>query len=147
MNSKGFTLIELLVVVALMGILVAIAMPMFSEYRERAFDSKVLNMARSFVQAEEAYNTDNETYLDCTINNGASSCGALPGLENISYNGFSSAMKGLTSGLLVGVCHVKAPHGYAFVSDPSHMFYTSNTFHSINIGGVGSCSGNTFSGV
>ncbi|WP_276488429.1 prepilin-type N-terminal cleavage/methylation domain-containing protein [Ectopseudomonas mendocina] len=39
MRSKGFTLIELMVVVAIVGVLVAIAMPQFNEYRARSNDT------------------------------------------------------------------------------------------------------------
>ena len=61
-NEKGFTLIELLVVVAIIGILAAIAIPQFAEYRKRAFDGRSQSDLRNSMTAEEAYFVDNELY-------------------------------------------------------------------------------------
>ena len=61
-NEKGFTLIELLVVVAIIGILAAIAIPQFAEYRKRAFDGRSQSDLRNAMTAEEAYFVDNEAY-------------------------------------------------------------------------------------
>lgn len=61
-NEKGFTLIELLVVVAIIGILAAIAIPQFAEYRRRAFDARAQSDLRNIMTAEEAYFVDHEAY-------------------------------------------------------------------------------------
>jgi type IV pilus assembly protein PilA len=61
-NEKGFTLIELLVVVAIIGILAAIAIPQFAEYRVRAFNARAQSDLRNTMTAEEAYFVDAEAY-------------------------------------------------------------------------------------
>ncbi len=68
-GAKGFTLVELLVVVAIIGILAAIAIPQFSSYRKKAYDSTAKSDLRNLVSAEEAYYADNQVYVDfsCTL--------------------------------------------------------------------------------
>lgn len=75
-NEKGFTLIELLVVIAIIGILAAIAIPQFAEYKTRAFNSRAQSDLRNGLTAEEAYFVDNESYAACTT---ANCDGTLPG--------------------------------------------------------------------
>lgn len=61
-NEKGFTLIELLVVVAIIGILAAIAIPQFSEYRKQGFNARASSDLRNLATAEEAYFAANASY-------------------------------------------------------------------------------------
>jgi prepilin-type N-terminal cleavage/methylation domain-containing protein len=57
-SEKGFTLIELLIVVAIIGILAAIAIPQFSQYRQRAFDAAAQSDVRTMRTDLEGYFTD-----------------------------------------------------------------------------------------
>ncbi len=80
-NEKGFTLIELLVVIAIIGILAAIAIPQFAEYRARGFDARARSDLRNVATAQEAYFVDNEVYKSCTH---ADCDTLLPGLASLS---------------------------------------------------------------
>ena len=58
MNRKGFTLIELLIVVVIIGILAAIAIPRFSQTRERAFVSSMQSDLRNLQTIQEQFYAD-----------------------------------------------------------------------------------------
>ncbi len=62
LNRKGFTLIELLIVVVIIGILAAIAIPKFSNTKEKAYMAAMKSDLRNLVTAEEAFFADNTTY-------------------------------------------------------------------------------------
>lgn len=61
-SDKGFTLIEILIVIAIIGILVAIAIPQFSAYRIRSYNSIAVSDLRNAATAQEAYYVEHKTY-------------------------------------------------------------------------------------
>ena len=58
-NQKGFTLIELMIVIAIIGILAAIAIPQFSQYRARGYMAACRSDAKNAYTAVVLYMTDN----------------------------------------------------------------------------------------
>ncbi|GGK86540.1 type II secretion system protein [Mangrovihabitans endophyticus] len=58
-EDEGFTLIELLVVVVIIGVLVAIAVPVYLNYRQGAADKSAQSDVRGAISAIEQYYTDN----------------------------------------------------------------------------------------
>ena len=65
-NEKGFTLIELLIVIAIIGILAAIAIPQFSQYKKRAYYSDVQANLHNLYLACKAYWADEGSGNACT---------------------------------------------------------------------------------
>jgi type IV pilus assembly protein PilA len=73
-KDQGFTLIELLVVIIIIGILAAIAIPVFLNQRKKGWDSQAKSDARNLATLQETYLTDNNTYV------AAANLAAVPGV-------------------------------------------------------------------
>ena len=61
-NRKGFTLIELLIVVVIIGILAAVAIPKFSNTKEKAYVASMKSDLKNLVSTQESYFADNNAY-------------------------------------------------------------------------------------
>lgn len=91
-GQAGFTLIELLIVVAIIGILAAIAVPSYQNYRNKARFSEVVQATQPFKMAVEG----------CIVTQGITSGTAVTGCANGS-NGVPAAVAAGAAGLVDSV--------------------------------------------
>jgi len=85
MNRKGFTLIELLVVVAIVGILAAIAIPIYNNHRATAYRADAKAALMEGAQNMERYFVRNHTYEGAVIGDPASGDQVLQSTQGNRY--------------------------------------------------------------
>jgi len=79
-KDRGFTLIELLVVIIIIGILAAIAIPVFINQRKKGYDAQAKSDLRNMATAEESYVVDAPVaYVTCASAAACAATGALGG--------------------------------------------------------------------
>ena len=129
--KKGFTLIELLVVISIVALIVAISIPLYAKYTNKAFRSTVISDVRNTVNAVESFITDFTTLPNpitcpssgfgpytCALTDGTNT---LPGVINvskgvsISYQKATGACGGADTYKVHGI-HQKLP-GWGFCFD------------------------------
>jgi len=76
-KDKGFTLIELLVVIIIIGILAAIAIPVFLNQRKKAVDAGIKSDLRTAANEAESYFVDFQKYPPSTTGTGSIVIGAV----------------------------------------------------------------------
>ena len=69
-SEEGFTLIELLVVIIIIGILAAIAIPVFLSQKSKGYEASMKSDLRTVAQEVESQNVDNQNYALTTFGTG-----------------------------------------------------------------------------
>jgi type IV pilus assembly protein PilA len=81
-EESGFTLIELLIVLVIIGILLAVAVPSYLGFKDRAKQRAAQANVRTAVPAVEAYFADTGHYTNMTLTSGdAPDTGGLTGID------------------------------------------------------------------
>ena len=84
-NSKlGFTMIELLVVLVIIGILAALAVPLYLANTKKARASEAVATMGLLRQAERDYYVNNQTYFDIAPNTVGNIQNPLPPVSNVN---------------------------------------------------------------
>ncbi|HMO02238.1 MAG TPA: prepilin-type N-terminal cleavage/methylation domain-containing protein [Oligoflexia bacterium] len=118
--SSGFTLVELLMVVVTIGILTAIAISSFENFRIKAYNAAAQNDLNNALSAQQAYYVDNQTFANCgPAVSGAPLCTAvLPGFhqtEGVDVSmSFLGDLTGNYNALFGQAKHSKSPNTFCY---------------------------------
>jgi len=94
-SEKGFTLIEMLIVIIILGILLAIAVPAYLKFKDRANANAAQANIRAAIPAFEAWNADN-TGTATDIDSSAATSSYQGMTVALLQSNYDAAIKGIT---------------------------------------------------
>ncbi len=109
-REGGFTLIELLVVIIIIGILAAIAIPVFLRQREKGYKAALKADLKNAATAEESYATDNNgSYTNAVGTLTTEGYVATSDVTVTVVNAATDGAGGAGSGFCLKATHAKLP--------------------------------------
>jgi len=119
-NADGFTLIELLVVMIIIGILAAIAIPVFLSQKSKGYDASVKSDLRTIANELESYNTDGNGYpaAQAAVTSPVL-IGVSPSISTVrtsANNTFTWTYNSNSTGFCIVASDPKASHNWVYIS-------------------------------
>jgi len=103
-NNKGFTLAELLIVVAIIAVLVAVAIPVFTTQLEKSRDTtSFANIRSAYAEAQAAYLTEDDSASTVTFTKEGNKITKVA-VSDVAFKGIQAGWSGLTTDLLPNGC-------------------------------------------
>jgi prepilin-type N-terminal cleavage/methylation domain-containing protein len=114
--TSGFTLIELLVVMVVLAVLLAIAVPAYLKFKDRAHGAAAPANIRAALPAVEAYKVDHDGYAGMTPAELKIYDAAVTDVTVESANATTYCLKSLVAG---AVAYKNGPDGPIVVNPPA----------------------------
>lgn len=94
-RRHGFTLFELLVVIAIIGILAAVSIPKFSDFRAAAYDARTQQDLRNLASAQELYRASHDSYATdpSALGSFRGSAGVAVSIESANAIGYRASAR------------------------------------------------------